>query len=432
MPGGPVLGLLTPDMSEFRVVQMPEEVSWFGGLVGLTASQRFLFAITALSESRLEAARKPSPSCLLIFDRRDLTLLNRYICRSIFDAHSICLEENALYVVSAGTDEVVELTLRDADVVSEQPYWRPDPDGPHRDVHHLNAIHRWQGGLLVSGFGKRSGPQWSSATDGFIVNIATGEYLATGLYQPHSLIEAGEALAYCESSRMAIRLLGSERQVRVPGYARGLCRIGDKLLAGTSRGRRVSKSTGVLTNRGDFGPVDGRCCVARLSIPALEMEQVIELDAYGWEIYDLLPIGGVAAWPCLAEVEWRDAGIRGLRDLYDDRDATASWLHVEVAKRDDAVAELRGELAGLHGEVAERDETIERLRGQAAGLHTRFAEQHRELERLHVEVAKRDETIGWLDGEVANRDRLIAHGGAGQHASENEVERRSGPAREPG
>jgi hypothetical protein len=273
----------------------------------------------------------------------------------------------------------VRLTLRGAHIVREDVLWRPDPAGPRSDVHHLNALGSWRGRLVCSGFGKKVDPLWSSAANGFIVDIETGERLASGIGHPHTLIDVGSTLAYCESSTSTIRLLDTGAMQQVPGYARGLCVIGDRLFAGTSRGRRTSNRSDTLTNRGDPGKPAGCCSLVELRLETLDIHRVIDLDLLGWEIYDLQPVSGITGWPIADDLHWRDSCIHGVRADFEARDQTVSWLHSEVAIRD-------SEVTRLHREVAERDRTIE---------------------YLHREVADRDRTVEHLHREVAARDRII-------------------------
>src|SRR5262245_30489139 len=261
VPGQAVLGLLDTDTFRFRVLQMPGEFAPRVGITGLAASPHYVYA--AVPES------PPAPSELLVLDRADLTLLNHYVFQSVVDAHSCWLSGDVLYVVSTGTDELVELRMRGPDVLSEAVFWRPEPGAPRADHHHLNAVYGWGGHLLVSGFGKKAGPQWSSATNGFIINVSRGERLASDLYHPHSLVARGSTLLCCESCKMAVRVIGEERAQRLPGYTRGLGLAESQLFAGTSSRRPVSKSTGVINNPAQTGIPEGRCTVSRLSVEGL-------------------------------------------------------------------------------------------------------------------------------------------------------------------
>jgi hypothetical protein len=368
--GGPVLAIVDVATGEVRVLDVPERLSCLAGITGLTVLGRYLFAVTSRSNpTGRGSVDPPGPSLLLAFDRTDLRLLHEHKCSTVFDAHSLWAWENELYVVSTGTDAVVRLGLRGPEVIAEQVRWRPDPAGPAADVHHLNAICSWGGRLVVSGFGPKADLPWSSATDGFIVDVATGESVVSGVSHPHSLTEVDGALAYCESSSRAVRLVGRSGEQRLPGYARGMCRVGDRLFVATSRARRVSKSTGALTSLHDAGAeLQGGCTLIRLTDDTLAIEEVINLEAYGGEIYDLLSVSAVQQWPIADEIAWRNAALRGLRESFDERDSTISALHIEVAQRDRTVGSL------------------------------------------HQEVAKRDRTIAWLHGEVAARDQIVARG----------------------
>ncbi len=354
MPGMPSLALLDPTTSEVQVLRVPERVSRLGGLAGVALSEEFLFAVTPRSALVGRAGRRSGgPSCLLAFDRRTLALRAEHVCARIVDGHSMWRDGSALYVVSTGTDQVVRVELDGPRVVGEEVVWQPEGHEPD-DLHHLNAIHPFHGNLLLSGFGKKSAERWSSAHDGFVLDLRTGERLAGGLRHPHSLFETEGRLFLCESGKSTVRVLGENRASTVPGYLRGLCRLGDVLFVGTSRGRTTSKSDPTLTNRGDPGALAGRCSIVALSLGDLAIRETIDLDDLAWEIYDLLPVDGTDEWPVLADLEWRDEALRGLRGSFDERDETISWLHGEVAARDETVR-------WLHREVAERDSKIASL-----------------------------------------------------------------------
>src|SRR5207253_3546036 len=122
-------------------------------ITGLAACERYVYAVLQPDRARTPDALS---STLLVMERRDLTLRSAYAFRAGADVHSLCVKDGVLYAVSTGTDEVLELRLRDGRVVAEAPFWRPEPDGPREDVHHLNAVACWSGGLVVTGFGKKS------------------------------------------------------------------------------------------------------------------------------------------------------------------------------------------------------------------------------------------------------------------------------------
>jgi uncharacterized protein DUF4915 len=289
MPGAAALGVLDPDMTRFRIAQLPAEFQAGSGITGLTLAGEYLYV--AQQGGRLRTPK------LAVFDRADLRFVGRYQFRTAGDVHSIWVEEDRLYAVSTGTDEVLALGLQGTEVVSEEVLWRPEPGAPRADLHHVNSIYGWRGDLLVSGFGKKAGQSWSTALDGFIYNISRGEKIASEIYHPHTLTALGGSLACCESGQRAVRVVGEERAYDgLPGYTRGLCVIGSRLFVGTSAQRKVSKSTGRV-NPPNSGVPAGRCAVSRLSLDSFEIEATIDLSAYGSEIYDLLAVEDTNQWP---------------------------------------------------------------------------------------------------------------------------------------
>src|SRR5215208_8033737 len=209
-PGRPALGVLDPATSEFRLVQLPPGLLRGAGLTGLAASERYVYAATQATNVTLRG-RRPGRCELLVFDRANLRLVNRYPFRLATDVHSLWWAGETLYAVSTGADEVVQLRLRDAAVLLESVFWRPEPTGPRVDLHHLNALHGCGDALLAVGFGRRSGGLWSSARDGFVVDATRGEWLATGLRHPHSLALLEGRIACCESQARAVKVVGGPR-----------------------------------------------------------------------------------------------------------------------------------------------------------------------------------------------------------------------------
>lgn len=377
--GAPTLGLYRPQAGTLDVLQTPPAMAAQGGATGLALGADFLFVATTRTTGDNTGTVASGPSGLFVFDRRDLSLVAEHATQSVFDAHSMILDGGDLLVVSTATNAVVRLCLEGAQLVGEREEWRPAAAESDRDSHHLNAIAYWGDRVVVSAFGARAGAQWSSARDGYVLDIRTGERIAGGIGQPHSVADlGGGGLAFCESASRRVRLASGDA-VELQGYTRGLCRAGAGIFAATSRGRLVSRSTRQLTNRGETGALAGTCALYELTWPGPSPVVRADLDAVGWEVYDLLPVNGTERWPVAAPGAWRDALIAGYRGRDDRQHAATAWLHTEVAARDKTVG-------WLHAEVAERDKTIA---------------------WLHGEVARRDEAVAWLQRELAERDRVI-------------------------
>lgn len=208
-----------------------------------------------------------------------------------------------MYVVSTGTDEVIEVMLEGKKVMGEQSFWRPEPNGVKDDVFHINCIYEWQGDLVVSGFGKKTGSEeWNSARNGFIYNISKNETVVSGIEHPHSFAVVDDKLAYCASRERKLCFTSDKRTVEFPGYARGLCVVDNKIFVGTSASRKKSKSTGKLNK--SLGIDGGECTVSRINADTLQIEQTISLRKFAEEIYEFLPLAGTTKWPAIAHREF--------------------------------------------------------------------------------------------------------------------------------
>jgi GT2 family glycosyltransferase len=408
--GLPLLGLFDSAASEFRVLDLPCELARCSGITGLAASDRFVYAVAQASDRQVTGAFSGT-SVLLIFDRKDLTLRSRYAFRSAVDVHSLWVRGDYLYAVSTGTDEILELRIRDGAVTSEVSFWRPDPDGPYQDIHHLNALYDWKGDLLVSGFGKKADKSWNSARDGFVINVTRRETLARGIDQPHSLVGVDGDLAYCESRRLKVGVIGNCKVQHLPGYTRGLCLVGRKLFIATSMGRKQSRSTGALNNPAGEGVIGGQCTISRLAADTFEVEQTIDLSAHAHEIYDLIAVEGSGRWPVVPEVAWRDRSIRELSVALDERITWSKRVTEELAQRDATIRDLRVRLDDadtFRSVVAELRRTIcrqvDELEAQRAALEVLSKSALKVLQRAVTEFSN---ALAYRD--LIARVRTIVH-----------------------
>jgi hypothetical protein len=98
---------------------------------------------------------------------------------------------------------------------------------------------------------------------------------------------------------MSVRVIDDGRQQRLPGYTRGLCYLDGKVFVGTSLGRRVSKSTGMINNIADPGATAGRGTISRLDAATFALDVTVDVGDFWYEVYDLLPVVGVGQWPVI-------------------------------------------------------------------------------------------------------------------------------------
>ncbi|MGE5251239.1 MAG: DUF4915 domain-containing protein, partial [Bacteroidota bacterium] len=202
------------------------------------------------------------------------------------DPHSILASGDCLYVVSTATDEVLSFDITDTALLNPRVVWKASDAGI--DTHHVNSIVEKDGDLMVSAFGPKAGDLWSTAANGYIHNISLDRRIKEGIYHPHTLSVHDDQIYYCESHRgWFCSLEGPVFQLN--GYSRGISWCSDDLVCvGTSIGRKVSKSTGLLANPADPGEEIGQCAVTLRACATGDLLYQRDLSWFGPEIYDVL------------------------------------------------------------------------------------------------------------------------------------------------
>jgi hypothetical protein len=254
----------------------------------LAQSQEYIFVATQAGLPLDATGGFYSGYYLLVYQRKSLLFLAFHPLRRVRDAHSICYFEGRLYIVSTGTDEVVEIRLDGHRLVSEEVCWRYDRHAPVADINHLNGICVSPEGLVVTGFGERNLETQRWSNNGFVFNLTRNQMLISGLEQPHSPLSLnGSSIAYCESAKERVGIAGDDRTLLVPGYSRGLCQVGEFLYAGTSQRRTMSRSTGAPVT---VVPNSAICTINRISISDFSVVSQTQPGHGLGEIYDLLPL----------------------------------------------------------------------------------------------------------------------------------------------
>ena len=246
------------------------------GCTGITANRANIFILgvsqgichlTVLTRSRREVIfRQPLPE--------------------VKEGHSIVADDEQLFIVSTGTDEVIRYNLAPKRVSDPQVVWRATLSGT--DTHHVNSITRWQGNLVASAFGPKFGTLWTSALEGYIHDISRDTRIKSGVYHPHSLSVRADRLYYLESQRKLLCSLDGPL-FSLPGYPRGVCWLSDDLVCiGSNVGRRLSKSTGLIANPADPGEPSGSCGITVADVKAGGRVKHFDLGWVGGEIYDIV------------------------------------------------------------------------------------------------------------------------------------------------
>lgn len=285
-----VLVLCDPTSGTVRPVALPEPAAQ--GVFGLSRASSIVYGIIDLGRPEPD---EPERSKLYGLSAETLAVRWQYSFKVARDVHSIEVGDDALYAISTGTDELVKLGLNEeGSIVTETVYWRPDDANERTDGHHLNGIARIGGRLVVSGFGRRprGSTEWKHIQNGFVYSISDTRRVMKPLYHPHSLCHLGGGeLAVCESPRRRIVTDRGRESEMLPGYARGLCVADSKVYVGTSRARRATEPESILDHFHLPGSSrEGLCAVCQLDLETLRIEQVLELERYGREVYDILSL----------------------------------------------------------------------------------------------------------------------------------------------
>jgi hypothetical protein len=303
----PLLALYDASAGQMLPLCFPEDVPYIRGITGLAQCERYIYVATQHRKATGHAGPTPREHFLLIFDRSDFALMTSYSFQIAHDIHSLCWLNGNLYVVSSGTDEVVEVRMKGHEVLSEEPFLRFAPHLPRGDMHHLNGICVHDRTLVLSGFGPRDGATWSSASDGFVMDIRRREVMAPNLQQPHTPTSYGSHVAFCESRRMNMGLTGRPMRRQLPGYTRGICVAGDDLFVATSVARTISYSTGsMVANPAPLQEASGRCTITHMHGEDLMMVSAIDVLLPAHEIFDMLPVYDVGNWPVQVKTSFAD------------------------------------------------------------------------------------------------------------------------------
>ncbi|MCI0709841.1 MAG: TIGR03032 family protein [Chloroflexi bacterium] len=252
--------------------------------------------IAAYNNELFHVFRSTNGFHLAVLDLEKLYLKKTYPLTDVEDVHSIIVSKVCIYVVSTGTDEVVAFPFQNGNLGKKEIIWTPTGNG--RDTHHLNAICLNEHNELVcSGFGPKKTDRWSSADEGYIYNITTQAVVKDGIYHPHSVV-VNNNLYYCESVRSSVHSLNDTNLFQFEGYTRGIGFLDENIIVvGSSKGRKISKSTGLINNMADPGVKVGKCEIHICELQTGREYDRIDLSDFGDEIYDILSPSYMRACP---------------------------------------------------------------------------------------------------------------------------------------
>jgi WD40 repeat protein len=269
-----ILAVVDADSGEHRWLDYGRK--GFTNACGLAQTDTLLYS----------ACSNEHASYLAVFEKPELHLREIMPLNGVFDAHSICLDGDAMIVASSGSDEIVRLTL-DGSWAGNEVIWRASDR--REDTEHVNALMWHQGRLLCSGFGGKVTARWSDSKNGYVYDVTKGSYLVRGISHPHSLGEHRREVYFCESSLSSVRTM--DRNVaQFSGYVRGLAFSNDgKCFVGRSIGRYETESPEFVLNPMGPGVSSGTCAIEVCdSLEPNATRRSLDLTDFAREIYDIL------------------------------------------------------------------------------------------------------------------------------------------------
>lgn len=199
-----------------------------------------------------------------------------------YDFHDIHVDQDRLYLVSTGTNDIIILSL-DGKEIGRHAY------PGHNDSWHINCLGKWDGRIVVSAFGEfdsQRGYKNNSRSRGFVMDIETNQKLWEGLSQPHTPVQHDGHYFICNSEEKQVLVRDASSGVRClqfDGYTRGIAFSEHYMYVGLSESRNISS------------PLSGKARVIALDLATFQTcgEKSIPFS----EIYDLRIVKGPSLLP---------------------------------------------------------------------------------------------------------------------------------------
>ena len=231
-----------------------------------------------LGQTVLLLQRMPST---LVFLNQDFKVERVLPLDGLKGVHTILSWRDHIYLSVTNQDRIMRISVDD----KLEEVWS---NGTMADKLHLNSLCIHDDQLHASAFGAKKADLWSSADEGYVFNVETGEHVLQSIWHPHSSLSYQGELYCCDSSNQRVI---SEQGVLIDGllgYTRGLFINQDVVVCGSSLGRVVSHSTGVrISNKSDQGQLAGSCGI---SVFFKKTQNIcsIDLNDKATEVFEIL------------------------------------------------------------------------------------------------------------------------------------------------
>lgn len=234
------------------------------------------------------------PAIVLEFDY-DFRFKRSIPLPGVRDIHSIKVYDGHLYAASTGTNELIEVDLRN---LAEFSCAFRSPTTPSIPNVHLNDYLRHNGKEYVLG---HSNP-FSAAgrRNGFVYCLSDREVVLDKLEHAHTLLDVNGELGVLDSARGRIVVAENGHpkpwlQIDTGGILRGACQTDDSLLAAMSSRRLFSRKQGLLQinvpqDQVVLGDEAFMSWLYRYDKSDLKSYTRISLSEIAFEIYDLIKV----------------------------------------------------------------------------------------------------------------------------------------------
>lgn len=190
---------------------------------GLTGDMR-LMGLSHIPTGFAAVAGSSEASFLAEFDH-DFRQTGWHVLLGARDPHGLLIEEDRLWLVSSGSNEVMLYRMRESGPSEPQVVYRHHSCEPQ----HFNGLARHCGMLVLSAFGISANGARTVSSTGYLIDIETGLVVRSSLDQPHSPLSEAGSLWFCESQHSLV-WRGDDRLPRLEGYVRGLVVAPDRLI----------------------------------------------------------------------------------------------------------------------------------------------------------------------------------------------------------
>lgn len=335
-------------------------------------------SITGLCQDRdyiFVATQNGYGNSINVFSKSNLSLISHSLFKYI-DIHSLHISNKQILANDTSTDSIIEVTwdpelkkLSDPKIVIK--------GKDNEDSLHVNSVITENGNILISMFGSGLKENYATKNSGKIKNLTTGKTLFTGLNHPHSLRKYQDSYYYCESITRKIYKDDKPIIQHNEGYLRGLDLNDVYIVAGLSKGREISKSTGTKRSFKEQALNKEVCALLVYDQKSKRLIKKLDFWPEYTEIYDCLIIDNLELTKSDKKLE-TELILNQSRYLWD----IASISKSQITEQSNEIIKLYEEIANLSNLLTKESQNREEISKRLIGLEqSRWLKIHKLLRK---------------------------------------------------